>query len=366
MAETRQLCPAMLGVAKAIASAANLPAVLQLIAENTVNLTGAKASSVFLLDASGRRLNIAVAFGLSDEFLKKGPIELDDDPISAEVLRGKTITIADISSDPRVLFGSDYLSFGIAALTAVEIAAGERPLGVMNLYKSTPGSFSKDDMDVLMTMASFGSVGVESARVYDRLYRRCADLSVLNQVAEDINVSLRTNEVIDAIVSEVPKVLNAKACSIRLYDQSTRTMRPVAAYGLKKGLLEKGTINLEDAPIDEEALKGQVVVVSDIATDRRWRYPERALEEGIASAMIAPMIIKGKPVGTLRIYSKEPREFTEEERSLLLAIARHSAIAIENARLYELSVKTHDQLVQDVWRGLPDVWGTITGKREAA
>ncbi|MHB0976521.1 MAG: GAF domain-containing protein [Candidatus Aquicultorales bacterium] len=364
MAEKSQMCPAFLDVAKAIAGATNLPAILQLIAEHTVGLTGAMAASVALLDPTGKRLQTSAVYGLSGQFLEKESI-VDEDPIASDVLRGKTVVVPDMSSDARVTERTALSELGISALTAVEIAAGERPLGVLTVFKPT-GTFSEDDMSLIYTMASLSAVGVETGSAFNRLYRRCADLGVLNQVAEDINVSLRTNEVIDAIVREVPLVLHAKGCSLRLYDPRTRQLTPVAVHGLKKGLLDSGPINLEDSPADEAALKGQVIVISDTLEDRLWRYPERAREEGIGSAIISPMIIKGKPVGTLWVFGDEPRVYSEEEKALLLAIARHSAIAIENARLYEISIKSHDQLVQEVWKGLPDVWATIAGQRRVA
>ncbi len=366
MAEKAELCSVLLEVARRIAAAADLDAVLQLIAESATSLTGARASSISLLDASGRRLRIAAAFGLTKELLEAGALEVDRDPLASEVLRGKTVLIPDIELDERVVLRQMLLDLDMRSLAALELVAGERPLGMMVVYKSAPGPFSDESLDVLKTLASLGSVGIESARMYERVYRRCADLAVLNQIAEEINASLRTEEVLNAIVREVPKFLNAHACSVRLFDAKARKMIPVASFGLVKGLLIKSPINLEDSPLDDEALKGQVATVVDVFADARWRYPERAREEGIASAAVAPMSVKGKPVGTLWIYSKEPRVLTEEEKSLFKAIARHSAIAIENARLYELSVKTHDQLVQEVWRGLPAVWGAITGERRAA
>lgn len=356
----------MLGVAKAIAAAANLPAVLQLIVENTVNFTGAKACSISLLEPSGRRLEPSAVYGLPSAFLETGPVELDKAPISSEVLRGKNVVIPDVFADPRITNPSEFEELGISSMISVEIAAGERPLGVMNIYRTAKGEPPADQMDLLLTMANLGAVGIESAKSNERLYRRCADLGVLNQVAEDINVSLKTDEVVTAIVTEVPKILNAKACALRLFDQTSRRVTPIAQHGLSKRMVDVGPINLENSPLDEEALKGTVVTVPDIETDRRWRYPEIASAEGIYSAAVAPMVIKGKPVGTQWLYFKEPRIFGEEEKALFIAIARHSAIAIENARLYELTVKTHEQLVQDVWAGLPDVWGTIAGERRAA
>lgn len=366
MARNDNVCPAFLSVARAIAAATNLPAILQLITEHTVYLTHAKACSISLLDPTARVLKMEAAFGLSSEFVERPPVSVENDSIASEVLRGTIISVPSISSDSRVDDPMALSELDIASFVMVEIVVGERPLGVMTIYKTTEGEFAPEDMDVILTMASFGAVGIESGRAYDRLYRRCADLGVMNQVAEDINVSLRTDEVIDAIVKKIPLVLHGKACSLRLFEAKTNEIVPVRSHGLEKGLLETKPIRLEDSPLDQIALKGEIVTVGDVPNDPRWRYPERAHEEGILSVIVAPMIIKGKPVGTIWMYAGEPRIFSEEERALLRAIARHSAIAIENARLYELTVRSHDQIVQDVWEKLPDVWGSIAGRRHAA
>jgi GAF domain-containing protein len=52
--------------------------------------------------------------------------------------------------------------------------------------------------------------------------------------------------------------------------------------------------------------------------------------------LVAPLFVEGsRPIGVLRVYTGERREFDDEEIGFLQAIANISAIAIENARMHQ-------------------------------
>jgi len=82
-------------------------------------------------------------------------------------------------------------------------------------------------------------------------------------------------------------------------------------------------------------LSGRSVLVENAPTDNRVQYRDEAREEGIASILSVPMLMKGRVVGVLRIYNARPTRFTENELELISAIAEIGAIAIENARIFE-------------------------------
>ena len=65
----------------------------------------------------------------------------------------------------------------------------------------------------------------------------------------------------------------------------------------------------------------------------RVRYPELARKTGLASLLSVPLFAREKVTGTINIYTREPRSFTDEEVGFVKAVAGQAAIAIENARL---------------------------------
>lgn len=68
------------------------------------------------------------------------------------------------------------------------------------------------------------------------------------------------------------------------------------------------------------------------------------------------MRVKGNIIGSIRVFGPTPHQFDEDEIKYLEAIASHAAIAIENARLYRISLKNWQDLVQEVWEK-SEVWG---------
>jgi DNA-binding PucR family transcriptional regulator/putative methionine-R-sulfoxide reductase with GAF domain len=66
------------------------------------------------------------------------------------------------------------------------------------------------------------------------------------------------------------------------------------------------------------------------------RSVHRALDdEGVRSILCAPMLRDDGMLGALYVGTRSPRRFSEEEASLMWALAAQAAVTIENARLYQ-------------------------------
>ena len=174
--------------------------------------------------------------------------------------------------------------------------------------------------------------------------KECAYYRTLYEVAKGINSSLEPVTVLRAIVEQVARALGAKACSIRLLDRQGRTLLASTSYGLSKGYLRKGQVEVAKSRLDQETLAGNIVQIKDAGADPRFQYPEAAKEEGIASVMALPLTVEGRSIGVLRLYCDNVRVFDQSEVDFVTAIANLSAIAIENARLHQ-ALKTDYELL---------------------
>jgi serine phosphatase RsbU (regulator of sigma subunit) len=95
---------------------------------------------------------------------------------------------------------------------------------------------------------------------------------------------------------------------------------------------------------DTLAAQGQVVAVEDLQQDERVLIKERAAREGLAAFINAGLVVRSRPIGVIRLYSRTPRRFTEEERRLLKSIADQAGVAVEQARLRR--VEEEEQRIQ--------------------
>ncbi|MDI6776822.1 MAG: GAF domain-containing sensor histidine kinase [Syntrophales bacterium] len=158
-------------------------------------------------------------------------------------------------------------------------------------------------------------------------------MQTLYDLSRNISSTLELKEVLGRLAQNATEVMNAKGCSVRLWDKTHSRLELGAAYGLSKEYLEKGPVDADKSLI--EALKGKPVSVADVTKDTRVQYHEEAKREGIASMIGAPLVFKEKIIGTLRIHMASPHDFSEEEKEFVSAIASTVGIAIANAMAYK-------------------------------
>ena len=174
------------------------------------------------------------------------------------------------------------------------------------------------------------------ARLWDQgraLRQRVHETRALYRLSTLLAGQRDLQSVLDTVVEEVTKLMNAKAASIRLLDDSRRELIIEAAYNLSPAYLNKGTLLLEGSAVDRESLEGKVVYIEDMASDPRIRYPQDAQREGIGSILSTGMVYRGRPVGVMRVYTGHHRVFDELAQALRQAIAQAAGAAIRNSQL---------------------------------
>lgn len=175
----------------------------------------------------------------------------------------------------------------------------------------------------------------------------------LYEVTRACASAMNVPAVLNLIVRDVAEAMNVKASSIHLLDPGEKSLELAAAYGLSDEFLRRSSIALEKSLIDKEALQGKPIAIPDFSSDPRVQYREEAKREGIASVLCVPLPFKDKMIGTIRVYTSAPHEFTDEELSLLMMFAAHAAIVIQNTRLYQMVLRNWQKLVDEVLEKWP-------------
>ena len=154
-------------VSKAINSSLNVAEVLKLITENTVPALQVKACALFLLDKDRKILEARASHGLSESYLKKGPVK-SDKSISGS-LKGKTVLIYNATNDPRVQYPGEAEKEGIASILSIPMSLKGEIIGVLRIYTSKPRKFSYDEIEFIYGLADLGGIAIDNARMYRHL-----------------------------------------------------------------------------------------------------------------------------------------------------------------------------------------------------
>lgn len=156
-------------VAAAVNSAHTSENVLRSIAENVAKAVGAKGCSLMLLTPDRKLLLHTAGYGLSDEYIGKGPLSADKS--ISEVVGGKAVAILDATVDERIQYREEAKKEGIASILSVPIKLREEIIGVIRVYTGEPRHFAEDDIYFVGAVANLGAIALENARLYDSLQR---------------------------------------------------------------------------------------------------------------------------------------------------------------------------------------------------
>jgi len=149
--------------------------------------------------------------------------------------------------------------------------------------------------------------------------------------------------VLNSAAKSAAKALKAAGCSIMLLNPQKEHLDIIAAYGLSDLYLRKGALKASRSL--PEVLNGKLVAIFDATQDERAQYPEAAEMEGISSVLAAPIPQRGEVVGEIRIYTREPRKFSQADKDFLATVANIIAVALEKNELYQVLKAEHEETV---------------------
>jgi phosphoserine phosphatase RsbU/P len=175
------------------------------------------------------------------------------------------------------------------------------------------------------------------------LRERVDEVTFLSETSRMLSSTLDPSAVLNNIVRTMAEVMQVKACSLRLLNKTGEELVMKATWGLSPSYLKKGPVILAENANDQAALAGQVIMIDDMRTNPLVRYRDEAGREGLVSSLAVGLIAKGKPLGTLHIYTAEPHTFDAEEVRLFRIVADQAAMTVHNAQLLEEVVEARQR-----------------------
>ncbi|UCG82566.1 MAG: GAF domain-containing protein [Dehalococcoidia bacterium] len=151
-------------VAAAINSTRSPDAILHSIVENVANVQGAKGCSLMLLTPSGKLLLHTAVYGLSDSYIRKGPMSAAKS--ISEALKGSPIAILDATVDERIQYREQAKREGIVSILSVPMMLRGEIIGVMRIYTEESRYFADEDIYFVKAVAHLGAIALENARLY--------------------------------------------------------------------------------------------------------------------------------------------------------------------------------------------------------
>jgi signal transduction protein with GAF and PtsI domain len=303
-----------------------------------VALLAGRGALVRLLSPDGDQLLLAGAQGLSEAYLDKGAVLVSHSQVDQRALAGEVVKVPDMRHEPGVQYPDEAAAEGLRGMVVVPLQVRDHSIGVLRVYVDRLEALDAQDIGPLHILANLGAVVLEKVRLHTSLYH----------IAAALNTSLELKPVLNQVLETTVREMWLKAASIRLLDEKGQTLQLAAATGLSQAYLAKGDVHLAKSPTDQWALRGEPVVLYDVARETGFEYPAEAAREGIRSVLVVALKLRDRNLGVMRVYSARPRHFGPVAITFLTSVADLVALAIEKAGLYAALQDRYENLKLDL------------------
>ncbi len=275
----------------------------------------------------------------------------------------------DIPLGARVLFLVDYfdaltsnrpyheaMTFE-AAVALIEQEAGKAldPRAVAAFVRVLPQVRSEVEererrsgpVDATSAQATRSDRGKSS--VFNDIAIAHGEIYALYQIAQTMGTSLGVSDTMALIASKLTSLVPFSACTLFLYDENTNLLTCRFATGTDFELMQQLT------------LKGGQGITGWVARNRRPLVNARpsgdleaagsSLPTTLQSALVCPLLLGDKVIGTLAVYHTSPSFYGDDHRRLLDRVCEQAAAVIHNSIVFE---QTHEASLTDPLTNLPN------------
>ncbi|NDJ77724.1 MAG: GAF domain-containing protein [Chloroflexi bacterium] len=253
-------------------------------------------------------------------------------------------------------------------------------LGVMVAATTEPGvTFTDDQQDLFWDIANLASSAIDKLQLFDKTEQRARQLSAINEISSRLASEMgNLNRLLQLITENAVEILGTEAGSLLLVDEESQDLEfRVVVGGGGRDLI--GTrIAAGSGVVGATAQRGQSIIVNDPARDSRWignvapadevepvtiagdngfegsradggivdggSSDDGSSEGGDAGGfqtnalLSVPLMAQNRAIGVLQMVNKRDGSiFVQEDADLLETFAGQAAIAIENARLFDMT-----------------------------
>jgi signal transduction histidine kinase len=304
--------------------------------EQVIELTGWKTAALWSLTTTNKLVMRAAVGSV-----------LTDVGVNGRAYRtGDTQIINDLIGESDI--GPTYQT--TYSTLAVPITRGKRKLGVFNVEKEA--SFSRAEILLAESMAEVIGMALDNAELYAKAQRRLAAQTALQEAASIIASTLELPVVLKRIAEQMGRAISVTSAYICSYDQETQKSTVLAEYyGPHASAAEKQsdlgvTYYLpESFPDNLQSLNSETFAVTYVDSENLHPHERgHMVQYGAKTCLSVPIRLGGVAIAYAELWdSQQKRIFSADEITLCHGIAQQAAIAMENARLFEVIREEHSR-----------------------
>jgi PAS domain S-box-containing protein len=296
---------------------------------------------VCIVLADGERLTPRSQSCIGDSTARSAYFQLtrvnwtQDATLTSEAMRTEQPVVSnDVLVDPR------YLPLDLLPDTRSElclpIKVSGRVIGVLDVQSDRPHAFDSDDVDILQALAHQAGVAIDNARLFEQAQERARELAVLNELGQALTARLNVEEVMDEAYRGASSLIDTDNFYIGLYDAESKMIN--FAFDVSESEIDQQFMSVSV----DEGITGYVirhrrgVLINENLDEWLQARGIQPVGEPARSWIGVPLVVGDRVLGAIGAQSFARFDaYDEHDLELLTAIASQTAIALQNAYLYE-------------------------------
>lgn len=326
-------------IALALSRSANLKTILGHILQYMNELFHSEAASIILKDTVRKRIFFFAARGKKSKAITKYHLNPGEGICGWVISKNHPLLSNKPYKDPRFKKEIDTeINYKTKSIVCVPLRARNTTIGAMEIINKrySDGRFTKQDLRTLNAIASQIAILINNNWLSRQAIDRMKALSSLITVSEAVSSSLDLPSVLNTVMEQVKKVMKTAGSSLMLRDRDTGNLIFSAVTGAKKEKMKNIIIPRGKGIAGWIAEHNRPCIVNDVSSDPRFYQNADEKSSFVTKQIIGvPMNLKDDVIGVVEAVNKlDGSSFGSGDLSLFSAMARLSAVAIQNARYY--------------------------------
>ncbi|MCL5962538.1 MAG: GAF domain-containing protein [Chloroflexi bacterium] len=327
------------------------------------------SAAVFVLDERENVLRVQASRNLDAELQAITTFEVGRGVVGWVAANAEPLSVPDTSVD------SHYEPRGPVdnprSILAVPLRAGGKVLAVLNLTRYRVNAFTHVEARLTEMIASQAAQALRNAQLYQNACQLLQEESALYSLANIINNSNSTEDILSEAAPLVVETLRAESCVICLIDTATNGLRVARCIGISQQRLSQLAETVEDWAIHRQVLSTQEPVSQILRpSDRAPEYESLLMGswDGSVSILSTPLSIRQRTIGVITLARRAVYgAYSHGDKDLLMNIASQLSVAIEELRLRAQDMMTLYELSQfsGTSLNLEDMYKRILAKVES-
>ena len=218
-------------------------------------------------------------------------------------------------------------------------------IGTLGIEDSVDHPLTDDERELLHEISQQVGEALETARLLEQTHKRALELETVAQVSATTATILQRDQLLQSVATLAKDSFNLYHANIYLVDSESEELRLAAGSGGIGELLiaEEWRIHKEEQTLPARVVQtGEGHINNDVFNDPTY-IPNPFLPQ-TRSKLAVPMIAAGETMGVLELHADHPHSFSREDLQIHSTLATQTAIALQNAELFQEQLETAEKL----------------------